>query len=231
MRSKTAPVRSPVARATAERILDAAESCFAKGGYSGTSLRSIAERAGVTQPLISHYFGSKERLFEAVLERSVRDYASAQAEQFELERDDPEFFLRGLRVLFRWLGAQRQMTRLVQWARLEGRLPATGVGSDIWVQVRARAQALVDSGYFRCDLDVEGAMLMIDASMKGFWDRYGEYGRVISGGAQMAEPEVARRYERSLLFGLVRAMVSSEHQPAAEARLSALLGRPWNPPR
>ncbi len=52
-----------------ERILDAAEEEFAQTGYAGTSLRVIAQKAAVTQALISYYFGSKYELYEAVFIR------------------------------------------------------------------------------------------------------------------------------------------------------------------
>ena len=41
------------------QILDAAEDVFSSLGYAGTSLREVAEKAKVTQALISYYFGSK----------------------------------------------------------------------------------------------------------------------------------------------------------------------------
>ena len=47
---------------TRTAILDAARRQFTKGGYAGTSLRAIAAEAGVTSPLIVHFFGSKANL-------------------------------------------------------------------------------------------------------------------------------------------------------------------------
>ena len=55
-----------------ERILDAAEDEFAETGYTGTSLRAISQKAGVTQALINYYFGSKYGLYEAVFIRRGR---------------------------------------------------------------------------------------------------------------------------------------------------------------
>jgi AcrR family transcriptional regulator len=52
-----------------DEILDAAEDVFSSLGYAGTSLREIAEKAKVTQALISYYFGSKFGLFEQVFLR------------------------------------------------------------------------------------------------------------------------------------------------------------------
>lgn len=44
------------------RILDAAESLFAMRGYAATSVREIVRAAGVTNPMLYYYFGSKEDL-------------------------------------------------------------------------------------------------------------------------------------------------------------------------
>lgn len=43
-------------------IVAAARRQFAESGYDGTSLRGIAAEAGVTSPLIVHFFGSKANL-------------------------------------------------------------------------------------------------------------------------------------------------------------------------
>ncbi|MEE4275738.1 MAG: helix-turn-helix domain-containing protein [Thermoleophilia bacterium] len=56
--------------ANARRILRVAERLFAARGYRNVSVRDIAEAAGVTHPLIYHYFGSKRALFAAVLEKN-----------------------------------------------------------------------------------------------------------------------------------------------------------------
>lgn len=48
------------------QILAVAEQLFAQKGYNGTSVRDIAEEAGVNVSMISYYFGSKEGLMEAL---------------------------------------------------------------------------------------------------------------------------------------------------------------------
>jgi AcrR family transcriptional regulator len=52
-----------------EHILDTAENLFGEFGYEGTSTRLLAKEAGVNVAMISYYFGSKEKLFEALVER------------------------------------------------------------------------------------------------------------------------------------------------------------------
>lgn len=48
------------------QIMEAAERLFADKGFSGTSVRDISEAAGVNLAMISYYFGSKEKLMEAM---------------------------------------------------------------------------------------------------------------------------------------------------------------------
>lgn len=48
------------------QIIHSAEKLFANGGFDGTSVRDIAEEAGVNIAMISYYFGSKEKLMQAV---------------------------------------------------------------------------------------------------------------------------------------------------------------------
>ena len=53
---------------TKELMLDAAEALFAEHGYEGTTTRMLAKEAGVNIAMVSYYFGSKEKLFEALVE-------------------------------------------------------------------------------------------------------------------------------------------------------------------
>ncbi len=48
------------------QILQTAEELFAEMGFSGTSVRDIADKAGINVAMISYYFGSKEKLLEAI---------------------------------------------------------------------------------------------------------------------------------------------------------------------
>jgi AcrR family transcriptional regulator len=50
------------------RIMEAAEELFAETGFNGTSVRDIAEKAQVNLAMISYYFGSKDKLLEALFE-------------------------------------------------------------------------------------------------------------------------------------------------------------------
>ena len=60
--------RRPGDSGTRELIAAAARRQFAEQGYDRTSLRSVALEAGVDPALVSHFYGSKQRLFAAVIE-------------------------------------------------------------------------------------------------------------------------------------------------------------------
>jgi len=61
------------------QIMEAAEKLFSEKGFDGTSVRDIAEEAGVNLAMISYYFGSKEKLMEALF-RHRGEYMKLQIE-------------------------------------------------------------------------------------------------------------------------------------------------------
>jgi len=56
---------------TRDRILDAAESLFVERGFSATSLRAIADRAGVNLAATNYHFGSKKGLLAEAFHRHL----------------------------------------------------------------------------------------------------------------------------------------------------------------
>ncbi len=62
-----------------EEILSVALNLFASKGIEGTGLREIAERIGVSQPALYHYFASKEALVDAVVDWRREDAQAKQA--------------------------------------------------------------------------------------------------------------------------------------------------------
>ena len=65
---------------TARRVMDVAEDLFAIQGYDGTSLRQIAQGAGIKEPGLYNHFTGKQSLYEAVLFRALNPMAEALAQ-------------------------------------------------------------------------------------------------------------------------------------------------------
>lgn len=136
-----------------EALLDAAAVLFAERGYVGTSLRAVAEKAGVDAALVARYFDNKEGLFRAVIEADILEPAEAPETpsvpgpafgtpehlHFVLERWSREEVSAVTRSLF------RTDTEAASLLAIRGRYEAT-------VQPRARSVAAKDHNELRADL-------------------------------------------------------------------------------
>ena len=96
---KTMP-RARDADATKARILAAAKSEFARLGLGGARVDEIAEKASANKRMIYHYFGSKEDLFQVVLEEAYLDIRGAE-QTLDLDHLAPRAALETL-VRFTW---------------------------------------------------------------------------------------------------------------------------------
>jgi AcrR family transcriptional regulator len=102
----------PDSTATKARLLDAAFAEFAEYGLAGARVDRIAEAAQANKRLIYVYYGSKEQLFDAVLDKRVG--AVFDAVPFTTE-DLPGF----ARSLFDHLVSSPTLMRLSKWRQLE----------------------------------------------------------------------------------------------------------------
>ncbi|MGW7455067.1 TetR family transcriptional regulator [Streptomyces sp. NPDC054787] len=98
--------------ATKARLLDAAFSEFAAYGIAGARVDRIAETAQANKRLIYVYYGNKEQLFDAVLQRALE--TGSESVPFDAE-DLPGY----VGAVFDHLVARPDLMRLVQWKQLE----------------------------------------------------------------------------------------------------------------
>jgi len=94
-----APTRPTKRRRSPEevqaRILAAAVAEFAEHSFSGARIDRISKRAKTVDRMLYYYFGSKERLYQAVLEHGYAELIAAQR-SFEFDAADP---VQGMREL------------------------------------------------------------------------------------------------------------------------------------
>ncbi|NUR70845.1 MAG: TetR family transcriptional regulator [Hamadaea sp.] len=98
--------------ATKQRILDAAMSEFAEFGLAGARVDRIATRAGANKQLLYAYFGSKEGLFDSVLEAGLVHLLDV----IPFTADDLPAYAG---ALFDFAVAHPELARLVRWHQLE----------------------------------------------------------------------------------------------------------------
>ena len=65
-----------------EHIMEHAITLFADKGFEGTSIRDLAQVACVNVAMVNYYFGSKEKLVEAILEKKS-SYMKDRIEELE----------------------------------------------------------------------------------------------------------------------------------------------------
>ena len=86
------------AERTRREILDVATREFADQGFAGARVDEIAAQTRTTKRMLYYYFGSKERLFVAVLERAYAEIRGAE-QTIEVDHLDPAAAIRRLAEL------------------------------------------------------------------------------------------------------------------------------------
>lgn len=190
------------------QILAAALEEFAKHGYAGSRMVSVAQRAGVAKGLIYHYFPSKEALFGAVMHASIGPTFDAAERRLAMPGGTARETLIGLiglgfaraaaepreQALFRLiLGEAHRFPELARLYEREVLSPAREV-------VRRVLRAGVAAGEFRPEVaEMEGLaeVLMAPPIMVSVW-------RMVLGDAAPAPEAVQQAQLDVLLAGLAR---------------------------
>jgi AcrR family transcriptional regulator len=81
--------REPSSLSSEEQILLAALRCFVELGYHGTTIRSVAARAGGSVPGLYHHFASKSVLLERLIDQVMDDLIGETEDALEAAGDDP----------------------------------------------------------------------------------------------------------------------------------------------
>jgi AcrR family transcriptional regulator len=90
-----------------QQMLDAAVEMFSVNGYHDTSMDAIAAKAEISKPMLYLYYGSKEELFGACLERELARFIDGVREDINLEQS-PKHLLRNTIVAFmRYIDSNR----------------------------------------------------------------------------------------------------------------------------
>lgn len=135
-------IRTPrrrVGRAEREQqILDAAVAVFTERGYQSASMDTVAERVGVTKPVLYTHFGSKEGLLLACIARA-RAELLAVATAAVAAASGPEQMLRhGIQSFFDYLDTQGPA-----WTLLYSETQASAAASSAYEAVRAHQTAFI----------------------------------------------------------------------------------------
>ena len=128
MSPRTPRQNEEIRAASRARIMEHALRLFAEHGYERTSVKMIADAAGVSQGLLYNYFTGKDALLRALFEASMDDvrasFAAADAEA------DPRRRIEGLvRGSFRIIRENRLFWRLSYGVRMQASV-LDAIGGD-----------------------------------------------------------------------------------------------------
>jgi AcrR family transcriptional regulator len=206
------PPRQRDAERTRAEILDVATKEFADRGYAGARVDEIAAKTSTTKRMIYYYFGGKEQLYVAVLERSYSRIRGLE-QQLDVEHLDPVEAIRALAGLtFDHHEAHPDFIRLVSIENIHRAEHITGSEAlsglanpalDVLGRILERGR---DAGLFRDDVDsldvhqVISAYCVFRTANRHTWRAL--FGR------DMLDPE-RREHQRQMLGDLVVAHLTA----------------------
>ena len=86
-----------------QQILDAALTVFGEHGFRGASMDAVAERVGVTKPVLYTHFGSKEGLLLACIARARAELLEVTTAAAMAASGTEDMLRRGTLAFFRYL--------------------------------------------------------------------------------------------------------------------------------
>jgi AcrR family transcriptional regulator len=124
-----------------EQTLGVAHGLFAERGYAEVTMDEIAAAVGVTKPLLYNYFGNKERLYIACMERAGDSLTKTVGEAIAGTASPGDALGAGVRAFFGFLDSDR-----AAWAVLfDETLPVGGEVADRVAAYRGQIVELVSS--------------------------------------------------------------------------------------
>ncbi len=122
-----------------EQTLAAAHELFAERGYAAVKMDEIAAAVGVTKPLLYNYFGNKEQLYIACMERSGDALTATIAGSIGGTANPSEALAAGVRAFFAFIDSDR-----AAWAVLfDETLPQSGDVADRVAEYRGQILEMV----------------------------------------------------------------------------------------
>ncbi|UYV36816.1 TetR family transcriptional regulator [Rhodobacteraceae bacterium D3-12] len=151
--------RTEMADETRSLLLKAAQKVFSESGLEGARIDAIAQCAGVNKQLVYHYFGSKDGLYSAVLEKVYSQIRSQEAE-LKLDSLPAEEAMRSLiEFSYEYLRQNRDFVRLLadenahRGRHLNGSESMADINLPIIQMISQTLDRGVEEGIFRRGID------------------------------------------------------------------------------
>lgn len=137
---------------TPQKLLDVALDLFATNGFKGTSIRDIARETGMTISGIYYYFGNKEGLLYAILEKSANDIVNNLRLAVKSDLEPLERFKLLVKTHFDLLIGEYMKESKILWIEAE---ELTRVSKQYQIEIlniyRQELKKLKKLGYIKCN--------------------------------------------------------------------------------
>jgi AcrR family transcriptional regulator len=204
---------------TRRRILDAALDLFSEHGYHATSMRDLARAVGVRESALYHYFPSKERLVEAVVQEVNRESREEAAEQLQMLKDvSLTQLLEGIAEQSLLRLRDPRMRRLLRMARSFGTQELMGL--RIWPTLMQMRQQTIARWNLLIDALKADGRIRRDTIPDVFWYQLSAPLFFVSGSffEHLAMPPAElKRFVRGHVAALVRAFGTEHAEQTAAA--------------
>ena len=189
--------------------METAEILFAEKGFNGTSVRDIAEKASVNLAMISYYFGSKDKLLEALFTyrgESIKLKLESMIENKELGSMDKVNWL--IDHYIDKVMSQQCFSRIMVREQV---MNHTGVTAELIFQMKKRNQELIGrlihdgqkKGEFKKHIDVPLLMATLIGTANNMVTTQ-HYYREINNLKNMADEEFQKHIRKKLSQHLKR---------------------------
>jgi len=159
-------------------MLDVAERAFARRGFHAASVDAIAEGAGISKPMVYAYFGSKEGLYRACMDRArTRLFDSLRAGADAGAAPDEQLSL-GILAFFTFVEEQRDSWAILLGEATSGAGPFAAEGTEVRRQIaevvgdllrRAAAEEGVDDAGLELIEPLARALIGAGESLANWW--------------------------------------------------------------
>lgn len=189
----------------AERILDAADELFSTRGFAGVSVRDVADRARVKKASVFYHHGSKEDLFERVLERYYAAHARV-LEAADTSGDASERLHRLIDAYLDFIEDHHRYVRLVQMEMAGGSNHVSGIARGLGL-LYERVRSILD-GLVPASGPLSAREFFV--SFAGIVNNYYLYAPALSGAWDGEDPLAAgpRRQRREHVHWIVEALLA-----------------------
>ncbi|RDU95915.1 TetR/AcrR family transcriptional regulator [Trinickia dinghuensis] len=154
---------------TKRNILEVATAEFSAMGLAGARVDAIAERTNTTKRMLYYYFGSKEGLYEAVLDKVYGDIRALEQDLHVSELEPVDGMRRLVEFTFDYHDRHRDFVRLVTIENIHGAKYLEQLktfrsrNASVIATIEDLLKRGVESGQFRDDIDPIDLHLMISS--------------------------------------------------------------------